>query len=95
MTTKTKEVPQGKSATPTKSAENKEVKVIAKDASAITQEADMIVESAKVIPLVRVEDRFSKLEEFQALQRKHGAIKGKFQSLMVFRVFIKNKLKII
>jgi hypothetical protein len=84
MTTKTKEVQKvkGESAKPINGAETNnraEVKEIAKQAASI---AESVTRNA---PKMTVEERFNKLEEFQALQMKHSKIKAKNQSLKVLR----------
>lgn len=77
METKTKE---------SKNQTNGKAKVEPKaKAKEIAGAAEAIVKSAKALPMVSVEERFNKLEEFQALQRKHEKIKKKFQSLKVLK----------
>ena len=70
MTTKTKEVK--------KLNGEKTTPKVGQDAKAIANAASELVQTT-------VEERFNKLEEFQALQRKHEKIKAKNQSLKVLK----------
>lgn len=85
MTVKTKEVKKGKTATPTKSGETNTVMNVAKEAATLAERVNKTVEKSGIEREVRVEDRFSKFQEFQALQGKHERIQKKFQSLKVLR----------
>lgn len=84
MTTKTKNV-KGESSTPASVKSNNDVAKAAKIAEPIAKEAEKVLKEAKVIPMVSVQDRFDRLEQFQALERRHVSIKGKSQQLKVLR----------
>lgn len=70
MTTKTKEVK--------KLNGEKTTPKVGQDAKTIANAANEMVQTT-------VEERFNKLEEFQALERKHTRIKAKHQSLKVLK----------
>ncbi len=70
MTTKTKEVKKLNGEKPTPK---------------VGQDSKTIANAASELVQMTVDERFNKLEEFQALQVKHTKIKAKFQSLKVLK----------
>jgi hypothetical protein len=72
----------------TTKAKGKEVKTATPKNGSINQKAEDLKEKAAEIARkaqLTVEERFNKLEEFQALERKHSKIKAKHQSLKVLK----------
>lgn len=65
----------------TKPSEAKEIKAKADEVKAEAEAKSVTRE----LPKMTVEERFNKLEEFQALQVRHSKIKAKHQSLKVLK----------
>ena len=76
---------KGKTATTEKKKSTTTTKSIAKIAEPIVKEAEKTLKETPVVSMVSVQDRFDRLEQFQALERKHVAIKAKSQQLKVLR----------